>query len=61
MSIYSSINLTRSKARQLVIDKALKGTDDELKELADVILRAGGHYNLYRIVDDGDESDDDKV
>lgn len=59
MSAYSTIYLTRAKAKQLVLDKLCGLSDYELAEIVDTIIRES-LYNC-RIVEDAVENDDNLV
>lgn len=59
MGAYSTIHLTRAKAKQLVLDRLCDLSDYELAEIVDVIIRES-LYNC-RIVEDAAENDDDLV
>jgi len=60
MSAYTTLNITRSKAKEIFIQKVLGGiSDDELEELLDKVLE-DRLYNA-NIVPDGDEDNDDSI
>lgn len=59
MSAYSTLLITRSKAKQVVFDRLLNISDQELEEMMDRIL----DERLYnsRIVSDDEPNDDDVI
>lgn len=60
MSAYSTIYLTRTKAKQLVLDKLYDLSDYELAEIVDAIIR-GSLYNCRIVEDDAENNDNDLV
>ena len=56
MSAYTTLKITRSKARLLAMAEVSKGSDDLLEALLDAVLEKR-LYNC-RIVDDGEPNDD---
>jgi len=56
MSIYSSRNLTRKKAMEIVSEAMSK--DDDLKDMLNVILEKYTFRNCYRLVADHEPNDD---
>ena len=61
MSAYTSISLTRSKAREILLDQIASADDSRLRFLVNHILESETLYNCYMIVDDNQENDDDRL
>lgn len=68
MSIYSTLDITRSKAIEIVVThlelalaRAKDGlmSDDELTKVLDAYLEP--HLNNARIADDNEQNDDDRI
>ena len=56
MSAYSTLYITRSKAKEFIIDKIANMCDSELEEIMDMLLEKG--LNNCIIVSDDDENAD---
>lgn len=61
MSAYTSLTLSRAKAKELVLRYVTDMNDEQLKRLASMILEETTLYNVYRIVDGPEENDDERV
>lgn len=61
MSAYTSLALSRAKAKELVLRYVFDMNDEQLKRLASMILEETTLYNVYRIVDGTEENDDERV
>ena len=60
MSIYTSLTISRQKAMEVVLKKLATASNDELRNIASLVLEEGQRYNLYMVTDDP-QPDDDKV
>ena len=61
MSILTSIKITRSKAQAIVLKK-LNGSNEELRALVIPIVEdMTTFHNVYQVVDDGEENEDDRI
>ena len=61
MSIYTSITISRAKATEIILKAIAEGGNEALRELADHILRKGDRYNIWRVVDGVEDTDDHLV
>lgn len=63
MSVYTSLKISRSTARDILwceMNKAMKD-DAMLKEMVSAVLERNTLYNCYAIVDASEANDDDRV
>lgn len=61
MSVYSSLNLTLGKIREICYDYMNAASDEQLRALASQILEGRTLYNVSRIVGPDEPNDDEKV
>ena len=61
MSAYTSLKLTKGKAREIVQRHIELATDDQLRHLVSHILQIDTLYNCYALVENNEESDDERV
>ena len=59
MGVYSTLHVTRSKAKEVILQRFSRLTDRELEQFLDVILEP--QLNNCRIVEDSDTNDDDRI
>lgn len=59
MSVYSTLYITRSKAKEVILQRFSRLTDRELEQFLDVILEP--QLNNCWIVEDSDANDDDRI
>ena len=61
MSAYTSLTLTRGKAKEICYDYLTQITDDQLRQLAGRILEERSLFNVSRIVENNEPNDDERV
>ncbi len=61
MSVYTSLTLTKGKAREICYDYLTQASDEQLRRLASRILEERTLYNVYRLVENNEPNDDDRV
>jgi hypothetical protein len=61
MSAYTSLTLTKGKAREICYDYLTQASDEQLRQLASRILEERSLYNVYQLVENNEPNDNEKV